>query len=135
MEKQNTKLIYNVFNFKLITVFDDKEIIELLESNLKGIHFEYLSNQGFLNKKYIILDLYYYMSDNFLKMKKIVKKGSLKQHHLIKVIAANEGNRIALYKLKIKDIMFFGLSPTKLDYNEVGRMCYRLKIKCEELND
>lgn len=132
MEKINIETHYSVFRFKLITVFTKiPSNANLLEQNLKSINFEYHLKKWFWNKETMTLNLVYYMSDNF-NLTKTNKKDLINQK--IEVIGiSNDGYQLLLYNLKIKEVLFLGLNPTQLDYSETGRMCYSLKIKCEEI--
>lgn len=132
MEKFNTEIHYSVFKFKLET-FDDLNPIlsKILKDNLKSINFEYGPKKWFSDKQSMIIDLNYYMNDNFNLIRK-------HQDQLIgtffKIIGiSNDEFKILLYLLEIKKILFWGLNPTQLDYSQTGRMCYSLKIKCEEI--
>lgn len=131
MEKINTETYYSVFRFKLITSIQISNNTNLLENNLKSIKFEYHPKKWFWNKESMTLDLIYYVSDNFNVIKK--NKQDLINKELKIIGISNDDSQILLYNLKIKEVLFLGLNPTQLDYGETGRMCYSLKIKCEEI--
>lgn len=132
MEKINSEVHYSVFKFKLETLDDLNPILsKILKDNLKSINFEYGPKKWFGGKHSMTIDLNYYMNDNF----NLVKKH---QNELVgrffKIIGiSNDESKILFYFLEIKKIIFLGLNPTRLDYSETGRMCYSLKIKCEEI--
>jgi hypothetical protein len=132
MEKINIETHYGVFNFKLTTLYDQNPIIsKILENNLKSINFEYHPKKWFFGKQSITLNLVYYMNDNFNLIKKHQKELVGKHFKIIGI--SNDESQILLYFLEIKRVLFCGLNPTQLDYGKTGRMCYSLKIKCEEI--
>lgn len=131
MEKINAEAYYSVFKFKLETPDDLNPILsKILKDNLKSINFEYHPKKWFGGKQSMTVDLNYYMNDNFNLAKKNQDQLVGKFFKIISI--SNDESKILLYLLEIKKILFLGLNPSKLDYAETGRMCYSLKLKCEE---